>query len=52
MCVVLCICFLSLLSRVCWVLFLQGVESVTQVRMREAYPAAALLMCGGEPLCL
>ncbi len=42
---------LSLLLRVCWVLLLQGVERGTSVRMREAYPAAALLMCGGEPLC-
>ncbi len=36
---------LSVLLGVCWVLFLQGVERVTSVRMREAYPAAALLMC-------
>jgi hypothetical protein len=43
--------FLSLLLRVCWVLFLQGVERGTSVRMHEAYAAAALVMCGGEPLC-
>ncbi len=44
---------LSLLLRVCWVLFLQGVERGTSVRMLEceAYAAAALLMCGCEPLC-
>jgi hypothetical protein len=33
------------------VLYLQGVEPGTSVRGREAYPAAASLMCGGEPLC-
>ncbi len=31
--------------------FLQGFEHGISLRMCEAYPAAALLICGGEPLC-
>jgi hypothetical protein len=43
-------CIAVLLSQVWWVLFLQGVEHGILLRMCEAYLAAALLMCGGEPL--
>jgi hypothetical protein len=35
----------------CSVLYLQGVERGISVKMREAYPAAELVMCGGQPLC-
>ncbi len=34
-----------------WRVHLQGVEHGILLRMCEAYPAVALLMCGGEPLC-
>jgi hypothetical protein len=35
----------------CSVLYLLGVEHGISVKMREAYPVAELLMCGGESLC-
>jgi len=35
----------------CSVLYLQGVERGISVKMREAYPAAELVMCGGQLLC-
>jgi hypothetical protein len=35
----------------CWVLYLQGVERGISAKMRKAYPAVELLVCGGEPLC-
>jgi hypothetical protein len=35
----------------CWVLGFQGGERGILVKMREAYPVAELLMCGGELLC-
>jgi len=52
LCVILFICYVCPLHlRAWWVLFLQGVEHGISLRMCEAYPAAALLMCGGAPLC-
>jgi hypothetical protein len=51
--VLLCACamFVICFNRCCWVLYLQGVERGISVKMLEAYPAAELPMCGGEPLC-
>jgi len=45
----LCVSFA--LTGVLGAVFLQFVEHGVSLRMCEAYPAAALLMCRGEPLC-
>jgi hypothetical protein len=53
MCVILCTCavFVTSVLQMCLVLFLASSERGVSLRMREAYPSAELLMCGGEPLC-
>jgi len=53
MCVILCTCAAVVTSvlQMCWMLFLASTERVVSLRMREVYPSAELLMCGGEPLC-
>jgi hypothetical protein len=53
MCVILCTCDAVVTSvlQMCLMLFLASSEPGVSLRMREAYPSAELLMCGGEPLC-
>jgi hypothetical protein len=53
MCVILCACpvFVTFFFQICLVFFLASFERRVSLRMREAYPSAELVMCGGEPLC-
>jgi len=52
-CVILCTCdvFVTSVLQMYLVLFLASSERGVSLTMREAYPSAELLMCGGEPWC-